>query len=229
MKRVLAIFGYGPGISNAIALKFGREGFSIALVSRTRERLEAAVAGLRREGIDAAAFIADAGNPKDIRRAVKEVRAQLGPVTAIEWTAYGSGGGDLITATEEELRAVLDVPILGLITAVQAALPDLRASETGAVLVTNGGLGMLDHGIDRVGVDRNLMGLSLANSAKHKLVRLLSHRLKTDGIYVGEIIVESTVKGSAFDKGSGTLEAGVIADKFWEMYSERSHHLARMS
>jgi NAD(P)-dependent dehydrogenase (short-subunit alcohol dehydrogenase family) len=221
MKKVIVIFGYGPGISNAIARKFGKEGFSVALVSRNRERLDAGVAALGAEGIDAAAFTADAGDPAAIRRAIDDARDKLGPITVIEWTAYGLGASDVTKASETELRGLFDVPILGLTTAIQAALPDLKQSKEAAVLVTNGGLGLFDPKVDQVGVEWNVMGLSIANSAKHKLVRLLSHKLKPEGIYVGEVVVVSTVKGTAFDTGAGTLDAALVAEEFWKLYSAR--------
>lgn len=224
MKKVVVIFGYGPGISDAVARKFGAAGFSVALVSRNRERLEAGVESLGAQGIEAASFIADAGDPGAVRRALDEVRSRFGAITAIEWTAYGSGAGDVTTASEEELRAIFDVSIVGLTSAVQAALPDLRHSPDAAVLVTNGGLGLFDPASDRVGVEWNTMGLSLANSAKHKLVRLLAHKLKPDGIYVGEVVVLGTVKGTSFDNGSATIEADEVANAFWKLYTERDQN-----
>ena len=58
------------------------------------------------------------------------------------------------------------------------------------------------------------MGLSIANSAKHKLVRLLAHKLKPEGIFVGEVVVTGVVKGTAFDRGNGTLDAELVADAY---------------
>lgn len=222
MKKVLVIFGYGPGISNAVAHRFGAAGFSVALVSRNRPRLDAGVAALAAEGIEAAAFTADAGDPIAVRRALDEVRARLGPITVIEWTAYGTGAGDVTTAGADELRAVFDVPVVGLAAAVQAALPDLKKSKDSAVLVTNGGLGLFDPAADQMGVDWNAMGLSIANSAKHKLARLLARRLKPEGVYVGEVVVLSIVQGTAFDSGKATLDPKRVADEFWKLYSARN-------
>ena len=67
-----------------------------------------------------------------------------------------------------------------------------------------------------------VMGLAVANAAKHKVVGLLSEKLKGEGIYVGEVVVLSTVKGTAFDQGNATIEAGKVADTFWTLYRERN-------
>ena len=71
-------------------------------------------------------------------------------------------------------------------------------------------------------------GLALANAAKHKLVGLLAERLKGDGVYVGEVMVAGTVKGSAWASGSA-LDASAIANKFWALYQARSEVRARVS
>ena len=67
-----------------------------------------------------------------------------------------------------------------------------------------------------------IMGLGVANAAKHKLVGLLAKKLEADGIYVTEIMVSGTVKGTAFDRGdSQTIEGTTIAAKYWELYTAR--------
>jgi len=224
MQKVIVVFGYGPGISNAVAEKFGAEGFSVALVSRNQQRLDSAVQALKARGVDAAAFIADCTDPAAVTRAVEEVRGRFGSISAMEWTVYSSGAGDVTQATSEEFRSVL-APVVGLHAAIQAALPDLK-KNSGAVLVTNGGLGLFDDAVDKMGVDWSAMGLSIANSAKHKLVRLLSTKLKPEGVYVGEVMVLSIIKGSAFDQGHGTLEASAVANQFWSLYTERNQTTA---
>ena len=43
MAKTIFVGGFGPGISTAVAERFGREGFSVALVARNQERLDAGV------------------------------------------------------------------------------------------------------------------------------------------------------------------------------------------
>jgi enoyl-[acyl-carrier-protein] reductase (NADH) len=152
---------------------------------------------------------------------VAKARGALGPITALHWNAYASTAGNLLEADAGDVRAALDVAVTSLLAVVREALPDLRKEKDAAVLVTNGGLALLDAKIDAMAVQYNAMGLAIANAAKHKLVRLLAQKLKPDNVYVGEVIVQGTIKGSAADQGNANLEGATVADKFWEIYRAR--------
>jgi len=221
MAKTIIINGFGTGISAAVAERFGAEGFSLALVARNAERLAAAAKALQAKGFRAEAFPADLGQIEATRSAIEQVRAALGPITALHWNAYAGGAGDLTTAPPAELRTVYDVAVTSLVAAVQAALPDLRA-QRGAVLVTNGGLGLVDPKVDAMAVQWGTMGLAIANAAKHKLVGVLAEKLRGDGVYVGQVVVTGTVKGTAWDNGNANLEAKTIAAKFWELFQQRT-------
>jgi NAD(P)-dependent dehydrogenase (short-subunit alcohol dehydrogenase family) len=220
MTKTIIVAGYGPGISNAVAERFGAEGFSVALVARNAERLAQGEKALVAKGVRARAFPADLGKPDAVRAMVAKVREAFGPITVVHWNAYGLGAGDLTTAPLAEVAGMFDVAIVGFVAAVQEALPDLQAQQ-GAVLATNGGLGFFDPRVDAAGADGNLMGLSVANSAKHKAVSLLAHKLKPAGVYVGEVMVTGLVKGTAFDRGGATLDPATIGRAFWDLYQGR--------
>jgi NADP-dependent 3-hydroxy acid dehydrogenase YdfG len=229
MAKTILVIGYGPGISSAVAEKFGAAGFSVGLVARSEDRLAAGVKALEAKGIAAASFIADANDPASVRAVVAKARAAMGPLTVIHWNAYGGEkAGDLATADADAVRSVFEVAILGLLAAVQEALPDLKKTKEGAVLVTNGAFADIHPQTDEFAVSIKAMGLALANAAKHKLVGLLSQRLKADGVYVGEVMVAGMVKGTAWDNGSATLEASTIANRFWELYQARTEIRARV-
>jgi NADP-dependent 3-hydroxy acid dehydrogenase YdfG len=226
--KTILVCGYGPGISNAVAERFGREGFSVGLVARNEERLEKGVEALAQKNVRAQAFPADLGDPSAVRAVVGKAREALGPITILHWNAYGLGAGDLLAATEAEIRSVFDVPVVGLVTAVQSVVPDMKKAEQPAILVTNGGFGFHDPQIDAVVAQIGTMGLAVANAAKRKVVGVLSAKLASDGIYVGEVVVTGTVKGTSFDTGNATHDPADIAEKFWTMYRERREPSTRI-
>lgn len=225
-KKTIVVAGYGPGISNAVAERFGKEGFQAALVARNAVRLDAGVEALRAKGVEAQAFPADLADPAGAKQVIRQVREQMGGVDAIAWVAYANSAGDVLATDPGELRNALDLATTSLVAAVQEALPDLRARK-GAVLVTNGGFGLFDEEIDAMVARSGSMGLAISNSAKHKLVGLLSQRLRPD-VYVGEVMVLGLVRGTAFDSGGATLEPATVAEKFWELHAARSKTFAQV-
>ena len=64
------------------------------------------------------------------------MRAKLGPISVIEWTAYGGSAGDLMKADVAAIHGQLDVAVTSLVAAVQEAYADMKQSKDGAVLVT---------------------------------------------------------------------------------------------
>jgi NADP-dependent 3-hydroxy acid dehydrogenase YdfG len=230
MSKTIVVIGFGPGISTAVAEKFGAEGFSVALVARSQERLEAGVKALEAKGVSAAAFAADAGDPAAIGAAIAKARDKFGPVTVIHWNAYSGGDvGDLMAADPKAVGRIFDVGVVGLLGAVQAALPDLKSSGEGAVLVTNGAFGQNGPQMDAMAVGMKTMGVALANAAKYKLVGLLSQQLKPEGVYVGEVMVAGAVKGTAYAAGGDGIESAAIAGKFWDLYQGRDEVRALIS
>jgi NADP-dependent 3-hydroxy acid dehydrogenase YdfG len=216
----IVVCGHGPGISDAVARRFGRAGHPVAIVARNADRLTAAARALTEAGIKAEAFPCDLGDPAAVKQLIGTVRDRLGPIGIVHWNAYAAGAGDLATGSLDELRTVLDCSVVGLIAAVQAAHPDLKA-QRGSVLVTGGGLGGLDPKIDVMAVSWGAMGLAIGKTAQRKTVGLLHQRLSPDGIFVGEVVVTSPVKGTSFDRGNATLDPALIADRFWELNERR--------
>ena len=147
----------------------------------------------------------------------------------IHWNAYGgTEAGDLLTSDPAAVRRVFDVAVFGLLAAVREALPDLKGAGDGAILVTNGGFGDLSPEMDENATTLNSMGVALANAAKNKLVGLLAQRLKDDGVYVGEVMIYGTVKGTPTDSGNG-IDPSIVAGRFWDLYQTRGELRARVS
>ena len=229
MPRTILIAGFGPGVSTAVAERFGAAGFSIALLARNQDRLAAGVAALEAKGLSAAAFPADAGDPASLRAAICKVRAELGPIAVLHWNAFSGGeAADLLAVDPAATGHLFDVAVVGLLVAIGETLPDLKSAGDGAVLVTNGAFGEMAPMMDTFAVSMNAMGVAMANAAKAKLVGLLSARLKGDGVYVGEVTIAGAIKGTPTDTGAGAIAGAVVADRFWALYQARSEVRARV-
>jgi NADP-dependent 3-hydroxy acid dehydrogenase YdfG len=225
---VLIIFGYGPGISQATAERFGREGYSLALVGRSADRLADGVAHLKARGIEASAYVSDASEPPKVRSTIEAIRNDLGSVSAVLWTAFRSGSvTNVLLAKPEDIERAFDIGIRGLLTCVQEVLEDLKSNPGAAILVANGALGEHTSQADEFSTFLEADGVALENAAKSKLVGILAERLREFDIYVGEVTIAGSIKGTATSTQTG-IAPTEIAETFWCLAQARDTTRARI-
>ena len=226
---VLIVFGYGPGISHGTAERFAREGYYLALVARSADRLADGVSRLQAAGVDATAYQCDATDPAMIRSTIATIKTDLGTVSAVLWTAFRSGGVTNVLSTRpEHIERVFDIGITGLLTCVQETLEDLKSSSSAAILVANGALGEHTSQADTFSKLLDNDGVSLENAAKSKLVGILAERLREFDIYVGEVTIAGSVKGTATATPTA-IEPAEIAETFWSLARDRDKTRVRIA
>ncbi len=220
MAKLIAIIGYGPGTSASLAERFAKEGFSVALVGRDEKRLAAGVASLSARGTTASGFSANAGDPESIRATIRNIRSQMGPIDVLQWNVYGGlDAGDLLAAEPSSVRAAFDATVVGVLAATAEVLPDLKKNR-GALLISNGAFGVIADEMDEIAVKQNVMGIAIASAAKNKLTGLLAHRLKSEGVYVGEVMVYGTIKNTP-SGNDNSIDPTQIAEEYWRLYQAR--------
>ena len=225
---VLIVFGYGPGISQATAERFGSEGYSLALVGRSADRLAEGVAHLKARGIEASAYVSDASEPSKVRSTIEAIRNDLGSVSAVVWTAFRSGSvTNVLLAKPEDIERAFDIGIRGLLTCVQEVLEDLKSNPGAAILVANGALGEHTSQADEFSTFLEADGVALENAAKSKLVGILAERLREFDIYVGEVTIAGSIKGTATSTQTG-IAPTEIAETFWCLAQARDTTRARI-
>ncbi|HEY2523471.1 MAG TPA: SDR family NAD(P)-dependent oxidoreductase, partial [Candidatus Binataceae bacterium] len=79
------VTGVGPGTGSAIARRFARGGYAVAMLARNRERLNA----LEREIAGARAYQCDVSDEAQLDAALAAVRAELGTPKVLIHNAVG--------------------------------------------------------------------------------------------------------------------------------------------
>ena len=82
----IAIVGAGPGVGSAVARRFGREGFAVALISRTQAHLDALAAELSADGITVQGFPADVRDRDALELAIDAATTTLGPIEVLQYS-----------------------------------------------------------------------------------------------------------------------------------------------
>ncbi|MBD2815414.1 SDR family NAD(P)-dependent oxidoreductase [Xenorhabdus sp. Flor] len=222
MKHTILICGYGPGISHAVARRFGKAGHPVALVARNAQRLSSAVEELVAEGIQARAFPADLSDIEEVKRIITDARAALGPIGILHWNAFLDIEGSLLSILPSDLSKSFEIRVTSYIAAIQECLPDLKAHK-GSVLTTSGIMALDDPKIDIFATGHAALAINVA--AQHKTTRILIHTLAPYDIHVSEIIVNGFVNRTPGGAGkNNTIEPADIAEEFWRLYTTRRTH-----
>ena len=126
---VLVVVAAGPGLGRAVALRFAREGAAVGLVARSTDKLGDLVSEVAAAGARAVATAAaDVGDESALRRALGELRADLGEATALVYNGSAYVEGSVTALPVERLRLALDVGVVGALVAAQEAVPAMRAA-----------------------------------------------------------------------------------------------------
>ncbi|MEO7324652.1 MAG: SDR family NAD(P)-dependent oxidoreductase [Dokdonella sp.] len=132
--RVVLVTGASSGIGEATALALAARGAHVALAARRRDRLEVLAQRIHAEGGNALVVVADFAEEAQAQRAVAETEAHFGRLDILVNNAGVMYLEPVETADLGRWRRMLELNVLGLIAATQAALPGMRARRDGHVV-----------------------------------------------------------------------------------------------
>ncbi|MCV2393743.1 SDR family NAD(P)-dependent oxidoreductase [Actinotalea sp. M2MS4P-6] len=137
-RRVLWITGGGSGMGQAVARTAAAAGWAVAISGRRREPLEQTVAEIEASGGHAIAVPLDARDRAATVAAERAVVAELGRLDAVVLAA-GRNSPRRRWADQDlaELEDVVATNLTAAASAIDAALPDLRASGGVVVVISS--------------------------------------------------------------------------------------------
>jgi 3-oxoacyl-[acyl-carrier protein] reductase len=138
--KVAFVTGGSRGIGLATARAFGREGASIAIVSRTREEVSEAERLFRKEGVRVIAVCGDVADRAISFDAVRYVENTLGPIDVLVNNAAVQGPiGPIEELDPDDWRYTLEVGLLAPVWLLQAVIPPMKARARGSIINLSGG------------------------------------------------------------------------------------------
>lgn len=203
--KVMVIIGAGPGIGLSTAKRFGKEGYTIALLARDEDRLLEAVDKLEEMNIEAESFQANAASNESLKAAIKYVYELFGRIDILMYNAYTFRQGAPTETDPADLLNDLQVDAVGALASVQAALPYM--DKGGTILMTGGVLGVKPM--------KNFVSVSVGKAAIRILAMTLHQELKSKDIYVGTLTINGFVKPDTH------FSPDNISEKMYEMAMAR--------
>jgi NAD(P)-dependent dehydrogenase (short-subunit alcohol dehydrogenase family) len=131
--RTVFVAGGTSGINLGIAEAFAEAGARLAVMSRSQDRVDAAVQRLRALGNEAVGFSADVRNAEAVAAALKSAHDALGDIGVLVSGAAGNFPSTALGMSTNGFKAVVDIDLLGTFNVLRAAHPFLR--KPGALVV----------------------------------------------------------------------------------------------
>jgi 3-oxoacyl-[acyl-carrier protein] reductase len=132
--KVAIVTGGTQGIGRATALLLGREGASVAVAARGRERLEQTAAEIRAAGGKVAALQADVSKAADCERLVAETVKAFGRLDILVNNAGTSATGEFAAATDEVWQADFELKLFAAIRLARLAIPHMKRQGGGRIV-----------------------------------------------------------------------------------------------
>ncbi|MGX1675575.1 SDR family NAD(P)-dependent oxidoreductase [Streptomyces sp. NPDC055400] len=214
----IAIIGAGPGMGLAIARTFGSRGFDVALIARTKDKLQTLVDQLGQEGITAEAFPADILDRPSLTAALDSAKARFGTIDVLEYSPapHSPVPGFTMAApsevTVENLQPQIEYSFYGAVTAARAVLPAMREAGAGTLLFTTGG-----GSVDPVPMMGNV---NAGQAALRNWVLNLDKELAGSGVHAAHVAINVWI-GEGGPEGFPTATSDEIAPLYWDLHEDR--------
>ena len=197
------IIGPGPGLGQAIARRFAREGLPIALIARKQSTVDAAAEAVA--GVPVLPLTADSTDESSLQTAIDRATAEFGTPDALIYNAaiiQQDSPGDL--SAQQHLDA-WNVNVVGAITASARVAPAMAERGSGSIILTGG---------MPVPVAAYL-SLSLGKAGIRALTRMLHERYGPHGVHAATVTVYGGIEpGGPFDPDD-------IAEHYWTLHKQR--------
>ncbi len=133
--KTALITGASAGIGRAIASELAREGVRVALVARSRDKLEQAAGEIAAATNTACvALPGDMGSPDDIARVIAEAHAALGPIDILINNAGSSPSGRIGDTDDAIWMKSINLKLMGYARCSRALTPEMRKRRWGRVI-----------------------------------------------------------------------------------------------
>ncbi len=190
-RPVCAIVGIGPGNGASFARKFDKEGYAVALLSRSTDYSNALAGELG----EAKAYACDASDPEAIVAAFDQVKAELGDVETLVYNAGSGSWKNVEEITPDEFELGWRINTLGALVSSQQVIPAMKQAGKGNIIF--------------IGATASLRGVPMtagfapAKAAQRILAQSMAKHLWPQGIHVAVMIIDGGIRSPEMPQPDG--------------------------
>jgi NAD(P)-dependent dehydrogenase (short-subunit alcohol dehydrogenase family) len=215
-RKVAVVMGVGPGLGAAVARRFGREHFAVALMARGEDKLRPVKEQIESAGGVALALPTDGTDAASVAASFAHVRQELGEVEVLVYNAGAFKIGGILDIAPEEFESTWRANCSGAFLAAQQVLPAMVAQKHGTILLTGATASM--RGSARFAC------LAVGKFGLRALSQCIAREFGPQGIHVAHVIVDGQIDTPwlrSMQPGrelTTLLEPDAMAETYWQLH-----------
>ncbi len=215
---VIIVTGVGPGTGAAIARRFSLGGYRVAMLARSRERLDA----LQREIPNARGYPCDVTDETQLDSVIEAVRRDLGKPKVLIHNAVGGAFANFMEIDPKVLESNFQVNTMALLYLARRLAPAMVEAGEGAIVVTGNTSAL--RGKPR------FAGFAPTKAAQRILAESIARELGPKGVHVAYVVIDAVID-LAWTRAMTSkpaedpffIQPSAIADEIWHVvHQDRS-------
>jgi NADP-dependent 3-hydroxy acid dehydrogenase YdfG len=178
---VCLISGVGPGTGSALVRRFAAEGYRIAMLARSAERL----AALAKQVSSAKPYVCDVSDQSQVDAAVASVEREMGAPSVFIHNAVGGAWGTFTEIDPAVLNSNFQINTMGLLYLARRVAPAMVAAGKGAIIVTGNTSALRGRA--------NFAGFAPSKAAQRILAEAMARDLGPKGVHVAYIVIDAVI------------------------------------
>lgn len=212
-RKVAVIVGAGTGLSAALARRFAKEGFTVALAARTTEKLGSLI-----QETGAKAYRCDASEADQVKALFASVDKDLGLPEVAIYNASRRARGPITDLNPEEVKAAVLTSAYGAFLVGQAAAQRMVPAGHGTIFFTGASAGVKGF--------PESAPFAMGKFGLRGLAQSMARELQPKNVHVVHVVVDGPIANPgraqmANERGPDSLlDPNAIAETYYQLYAQ---------
>jgi NAD(P)-dependent dehydrogenase (short-subunit alcohol dehydrogenase family) len=208
------ISGVGPGTGSALARRFSRGGYRVAMLARNGQRL----AELERELPGSKGYACDVSDESQVAEIAGRVERDLGVPDTLVHNAVGGAFGSFLEIDPAVLNRNFEVNTMGLLYLARRFAPSMVRAGRGNIIVTGNTSALRGKA--------SFAGFAPTKAAQRILAESIARELGPKGVHVAYIVIDAVIDGPRMrerfkDKPNEFfIKPSAIAEEAWHLVGQ---------
>jgi NAD(P)-dependent dehydrogenase (short-subunit alcohol dehydrogenase family) len=212
---VALVSGVGPGTGAAIARRFARGGYAVAMLARDKKRLDE----LEHEIEHAHGYPCDVTDEAQLDATIERVRADLGAPKVLVHNAVGGAFATFLEIDPEVLNSNFQVNTMALLHLARRLAPAMIEAGEGTIIVTGNTSALRGRA--------KFAGFAPTKAAQRILAEAIAREVGSKGVHVAYVVIDAVIDlewtRAMFSKPAGDpffIKPSAIADEVWHVVNQ---------